>query len=684
MLQSLLYYFRRDLQNASMMKKIGYLFSLIILYLGLFTGLYICFVGSVEGWEEAFEWSLKHLIDPGFIDDDYGALHPDASKGESAKEWIIIPLGVIAIICGLLAFMFIFLSAIQDLSTKILKKMAHGVLPPHLKKHVIMIGHSSQFLPYFEDPIQLESLMNLKEGQGQYDIAFILINENGLKDFEEITHKRCHFFEITETDLRTNRGDLNAEFASDIFIFESEETDEGMILRFTDCMIDERKKYQLKHKNITPLKLTIEVKSERAERILQRFVDPFTLSEQNITLQFIEVTHLRARSLLVDADYLSCYEQTPTLVISGWSSYAAALIRQYRSICLYSAGPQPKIFLVYLTDEMRTEMQKGYASSFSPPEGDDYCNQLGIFDIQFISADDFRRPSSNSIPNVIVCGHQDDEVIADALEWAEHPLCTLSEQNPHPMRIVAQVSGTSPYRYTKVQSLPFTFCETRAELTKHIATLDLLPKLAHEAYIKEVEAQNERKKDAHGRYIKTSHHDWDRLEQRVKNWNRTTADHLQLKLLWLAQKWELEAPIFRRGGDFEILSSALEEHLNDLIQTFEKAVELSLKEATNDKGEVKKVIDSALYQAQLEGSETLKLIEYLAIWEHDRWSSERYINGWACANTGIKKHKNLVPYHELDEGTKNYDRDNVIKQIKTRIARLKDRVSQNLVDSISQ
>lgn len=675
MFQSLIYYLHRDLQNAGIIKKIGYLISLIVIYLGLFTVLYLFFVGNFtewEEWKESFEWSLKHLIDPGFIDADYGALHLDPSEGKSPKNWMIIPLGVIAITCGLLAFMFVFLSAIQDLSTKVLKKMSHGMLPPHLRDHIIMIGHSSQFLPYFEDPKQLESLMNLKEGQAQYDIAFILINEGGLKDFEEISYERCHFFEITETDLRTNRGDLNAEFASDIFIFESKETDEGMILRFIDCMIDERKKHQLDHKIISHLKLTIEVRSERAERILQSFVDPHMLSEQNITLQFIEVTQLRARSLLIDADYLSCREQAPTLVISGWSSYAAALIRQYRSICLYLTSPQPQILLVYLTDEMRIQMQEGYESSFRAPEEDDYCKRLGIFDIQFISADDFKRPSSSSIPNVIVCGSQDNEVIADALEWAEHPFCTHDkEKNPNPMRIIAQVSGSSPYRYAKAKSLPFTFCETRAELTKHIATLDLLPRLAHEAYLKEVEAQKKRNKDEHGRYLKASHHEWDRLEQRVKNWNRTTADHLQLKLLWLAQKWGLVAPTFKRGGDFKMLSSELEERLNVLIQTFEGAVESSLNEVTNAEGETKKVIDSELYKAQLDASETLKLIEDLAIWEHDRWSAERYINGWEKADTGIKKHSNLVPYDALDEGTKNYDRDNVVKQIKTRISRLK-------------
>ena len=678
MFQSLLYYFRRDLQNAGIIKKIGYLISLIVVYLVLFTLLYVCFVGAftVTDLGEAFEWSVKHLIDPGFIGDDYGAIHPEDG---SPKSWMIIPLGVIAVICGLIAFMAVFLTAIQDLSTKVLKKMAHGMLPPHLKDHVVMIGHSSQFLPYFEDPAQLESLLNLKEGQGRYEIAFILINEEGLKDFEEISHERCHFFEITETDLRTNRGDLNAEFASDIFIFESKEADEGMILRFIDCMIDERKKHQLEHKKISPLKLTIEVRSERAERILQNFVDPTLLGEQNITLQFIEVTQLRARSLLIDAKYLSCHKQAPTLVISGWSSYAAALIRQYRSICTYSAGQQPKILLVYLNEEMRAQMQEGYARSFSALEEDEYCKQLGIFDVKMIKEDKLGQQGQelNNLPNVIVCGDQDDEVIADALEWAEHPLCTYHEEkNPTPVRIIAQVSGSSPYRYAKAKSLPFTFCETRAELTKHIATLDLLPKLAHEAYLQEAEAQKKRNKDAHGRYLKASHNDWDRLEQRVKNWNRTTADHLQLKLLWLAQKWDLEAPTFKRGGDFKVLSNDLEERLKVLIQTFEDTVASSLKEVTNDKGETKTVIDSALYQAQLKGSDTLQLIEELSIWEHDRWSAERYINGWEKADTGIKKHANLVTYDALDEGTKNYDRDNVIKQIKTRISRHHDRLTK--------
>ena len=73
-------------QSASIYKKTLYLVSLILVYVSVFMGLYALLVNPSEGFTEALEWSVKHLIDPGFIDADYNALHGDAEKGIDPKN----------------------------------------------------------------------------------------------------------------------------------------------------------------------------------------------------------------------------------------------------------------------------------------------------------------------------------------------------------------------------------------------------------------------------------------------------------------------------------------------------------------------------------------------------------------------------------------------------------------------
>jgi hypothetical protein len=52
-------------------------------------------------------------------------------------------------------------------------------------------------------------------------------------------------------------------------------------------------------------------------------------------------------------------------------------------------------------------------------------------------------------------------------------------------------------------------------------------------------------------------------------------------------------------------------------------------------------------------------VETLARLEHARWAAYFWMTGWTYAaqrNDAKKQHPNLVPYDELDEPTKDYDR----------------------------
>ena len=47
--------------------------------------------------------------------------------------------------------------------------------------------------------------------------------------------------------------------------------------------------------------------------------------------------------------------------------------------------------------------------------------------------------------------------------------------------------------------------------------------------------------------------------------------------------------------------------------------------------------------------------------EHERWAAPLWMAGWVAGerDDALRKHPNLVPYDELDEGTRNYDLEQV-------------------------
>jgi hypothetical protein len=54
--------------------------------------------------------------------------------------------------------------------------------------------------------------------------------------------------------------------------------------------------------------------------------------------------------------------------------------------------------------------------------------------------------------------------------------------------------------------------------------------------------------------------------------------------------------------------------------------------------------------------------------EHERWEAPLWMAGWTSGarNDDLKVHDNLVPYDELDQGTKNYDLEQVKKAVEYR------------------
>lgn len=65
--------------------------------------------------------------------------------------------------------------------------------------------------------------------------------------------------------------------------------------------------------------------------------------------------------------------------------------------------------------------------------------------------------------------------------------------------------------------------------------------------------------------------------------------------------------------------------------------------------------------------ELLPLVEQMAENVHEVWAQNRILQGWSYGSTrndDLKQHPCLVPYHQLPEGEKSYDRNTAIETLK--------------------
>ena len=61
------------------------------------------------------------------------------------------------------------------------------------------------------------------------------------------------------------------------------------------------------------------------------------------------------------------------------------------------------------------------------------------------------------------------------------------------------------------------------------------------------------------------------------------------------------------------------------------------------------------------------LVEMLAENNHDHWARQRIEDGWTYGphrDDALKTHPDLVPYGDLPEGEKEYDRTSVVETLK--------------------
>ena len=71
------------------------------------------------------------------------------------------------------------------------------------------------------------------------------------------------------------------------------------------------------------------------------------------------------------------------------------------------------------------------------------------------------------------------------------------------------------------------------------------------------------------------------------------------------------------------------------------------------------------------GPEILDLTERLAEHSHDVWAKQRIVDGWTFGperNDTRKEHPSLVPYDQLSESEKQYDRNAALETLRAILA----------------
>jgi hypothetical protein len=681
-------------------------------------------------------WSVKHLIDPGFIDDDppfeelkfvNGVQQETRVEKEfRTKNLISALVGTLFTVIGMLIFVFIFMGLVYDRGRSWLNRAVDGSLPKNIKNHLMVIGDSSNLLPFAHS-----SPKTLRRQYEVGDVALIVTDKGGLKRLRKIEVNHLNTYEISFDDIQHQNTSLQAQSAKEIIILQGADRSISSITHFINKIIEERRelfeKIEKRRRKRRPpsLKLTIEVNSLGAEKILHRLFNIDALKKIYINFNLIETPQFKARMLLIDhpLDHASttrlAKREPPELIIDGWSEFALALVIQAKAFGLYAKGVTKIIILTRSTKEreaMDNHLISIFSSGSSADAGDDdrgakYKKTLG-FNREEISVEersDFMlkfNPKSSS-RTIAICGDDADSVMERATEW-DHRVDDDDEESnqssspKHHTRIFIELRDDSSFgaliEKEEREDSKIVTTLSRMDLFILINESDLMPQIAHQFYLKMLNDHGWRsKRDRRGRYKTPTHNEWVDLPQRVKDWNRSTCDHISIKARLIANEYDLPHPVLNRDMTIDHLKTPREsiDRLNDFVRIYNeyraekreiedevkaylKAQEAELGELDPDelKERLKPIRDEKnneknqrqeeLFKNKYKELEEMRFLEELSEMEHDRWSSERFAEGWSHGSDRNDKrtiHHNLIPYNKLSHQDKDKDRDQIISQL---------------------
>jgi hypothetical protein len=611
------FFFYTFQNSTSLWKKCGLIFVVISAYLLFGTMMANLILGFDVG--DALWWAWSRLIDPGFIAED---------KTPLARRI----LGSLFVVLGLVVIAGTIISFIGDVARRSFERILHGRVPKSLKGHTLICGQGARLSQL------VEVLKNRHDPSKKSKILMIVPDLERLREIKALCPPDV-FVMMGQTNNLEFLHKITAYHARRLILLDSCGLDIGSMLLVVSHLVDQRlamKVAELGSSHV--LDIYLETNSVELALLLSQMTEKMALNEANIHLHVVNSVHTNARMILREHP-LDC-ERLPingpsrvACIIYGWSSFAQAFLEQIVAVGHFSTGPTRIIIVDSKVSAIEVEL-KSRIPVLANTTG--YLSQLLSVDyaknIEDLMA--FSLPKTDLV-TAVICGEDSNYVMIQALALRENVLPGLKQ-------VFLELDESSGYRdiLNKISTDNFKMIAVggRAKVFDLAEWLDSVAEKLHQRYLAQREAQGRRKKDVLGRYENKSDYDWAFLDEVRRNWNRSSADHAEIKVRALADYYKTARPFWCSETEQLVIGGDLKCKINEFInQVFDKA-----------------------------GGD-LEVVELLSKMEHDRWSAEKVSQGWVYAKEKSVEHKTspyLVDYVALDEEIKEYDRQAVAELLK--------------------
>jgi len=573
----------------------------------VFSGAYIASTYLDMTFDQGVWWTWTHMMDPGFIGDDH-------------DHWYKMLLGSFIAFVGVIIVAGAFLTILNEIIESMVEHLQKGHIPKRLEGHTVIAGTGDQ-LKNFIDAV------NVLSGKDKQDQILVVIPE---QRYLEQTKSICVGQTLIAIDhiwTKDALDRLHLASANRMILLENFGGDISTMLK----VITQINRLRSQKKNTQEMKVYIELNSRSMLPVLQSSMRRFIENSSKMEIFWINMANASARLALLNHPLdIEKKSKQVTLIFLGWSNFAEALLQQVLRVGHYINSTR----IIIVTDDNKT-MQDKIAHDFPGIFSSTYVQD--ILTIECIASNTVSTLKMQIDENITVaiCGDNNDEIFIKAMELATSGFDGLKQ-------VFVELPDGSGYRDVidamkkGEKDIPIIPVRSHAKAFELMEKLDKFAKQGHDKYIKEREKQGQRIKDEDGSYVNAADYSWDMLDEIQRGWNRSPADHAEIKLRILADKHKM--PRHQRTDDGRlIVSKALKSKAEEIIRHYEEKL-----------------------PTQHDG------LELLAMLEHNRWSGEKFSEGWVYGeetNKALKISSYLVAYKDLTNEIQQYDREQVAVQL---------------------
>jgi hypothetical protein len=536
---------------------------------------------------------------------------------EDQKVWSGRVLGSLFSILGLIIVGGAFITLAEEAANRTVEKLLRGRVPADFSGLNVIAGkHVSKiraFLNALPDNEQAEKILIITPNQESLALARKLsVNAISEKSDAKKTSDDKSPALATKKDRHIMLGvaqlwedtPKNYKFhdAHRIILLDDYGNNTGDILKIINKIYDSIKE---RTKGLRPLEIYAEVNDRDMANTLRLTVQEIDHKCSDINLHILNQADKSARLALKHYP-LDCIPIPPDskyrihLIIEGWTAFAQALFWQALRVAHFPV--KPTRITVYHPDAQKIESEVYEAA---PGLKEAWCQEQ-LVKIKFeqkliplsLNSDD------NDLITLAICSTDSDRVFVNALKFK-------MSKFPGLQQIYLELPNNSGYRdvINKMALQP----KAEDKPVRMVAT-----GLSEESIDLE-EKLDEVAEKIHSHYRKKyGDVEWSKLDETKRAWNRSPADHIDVK------KRVIAAMIKKVGDDQEKEN----ERLKDVIKRL----------AGNPENQ-----DSSL----------VEFINILSRIEHDRWCAEKYADGWTFApgqkDNALRKNPCLIPYDDLPE-----------------------------------